>query len=56
MYEPFIFFHKRGKKTILERMVHTLEATRTGRLPAPPTLLLVQAEAEGEAIHEAAIM
>ena len=37
-------------------MVRTLEATRTGRLPAPPTLLLVQAEPEGEAMHEAEIM
>ena len=32
-----------------------LEDTRTGRLPAPPTLLPEQADPEGEDIHEAAM-
>ena len=40
----------------LQVLASHLEAARTGRLPAPPTLLPVQAEPEGEAIHEAAIM
>ena len=39
----------------LQVLASHLEATRTGRLPAPPTLLPEQAEPEGEAIHEAAI-
>ena len=40
----------------LQVLASHLEAARTGRLPAPPTLLPEQAEPEGEAIHEAAIM
>ena len=39
----------------LQVLASHLEATRTGRLPAPPTLLLEQAELEGEAMHEAAM-
>ena len=37
----------------LQVLASHLEATRTGRLPAPPTLLLVQAELVGAPIHEA---